>query len=409
MPPIILLLRTLDACAPADASLVAGQEKRNCQIAHPWYQAHACLNLLLDVTIQKSLYSCILAANEEAPVESAPSSAKVTGIKASASAAPAGEWSPLVLWAQPTPESFEENAYLDANPDVAAAVRSGRLASGRVHFDAFGEREARRQRIPNAMIEVLRHEKLRKLEPLLRTDMPHSMRGGRPNFLSDELIAETRIVETENVSANAYDQATIDLVERHKSGLVLDCGAGRRDVYYPNVVNFEIVAYDTTDVLGVGEALPFQDSSFDAVISLAVLEHVRDPIKCASEIARVLKPGGELLCATPFLQPLHGYPHHYFNMTSQGLARLFEDRLTIESLGIPPGGHPAFALHWILTSWAADLSGDERRSFTEVTFGNIVENTAQELAERPFSRLSERTAKELACSFIMSASKPAHR
>jgi hypothetical protein len=25
----------------------------------------------------------------------------------------------------------------------------------------------------------------------------------------------------------------------------------------------------------------------------------------------------------PFLQPLHGYPHHYYNMTGEGLRNLF--------------------------------------------------------------------------------------
>ena len=79
---------------------------------------------------------------------------------------------------------------------------------------------------------------------------------------------------------------------------------GRRAVYFDNVVNFEIVPYDTTDVRGVGEELPFRDASFDAVVSIAVLEHVKDPFRCAREIARVLKPGGELICAVPFLPAL---------------------------------------------------------------------------------------------------------
>ena len=86
-----------------------------------------------------------------------------------------------------------------------------------------------------------------------------------------------------------------------------------------NVVNYEIVDYDTTDVIGLGDTLPFNDCVFDAVISIAVLEHVRYPFACAAEIVRVLKRGGELECSVPFLQPLHGYPHHYYNMTSQGL------------------------------------------------------------------------------------------
>ena len=59
-------------------------------------------------------------------------------------------------------------------------------------------------------------------------------------------------------------------------------------------VNDEIAGSGTTSVTGVGEALPFLDNSFDAVISRAVPEHVRDPFRCAAGIARILKPGGHL-------------------------------------------------------------------------------------------------------------------
>jgi ubiquinone/menaquinone biosynthesis C-methylase UbiE len=82
---------------------------------------------------------------------------------------------------------------------------------------------------------------------------------------------------------------------------------------------------DSTDVLGVAEELPFVDNAFDAVISVAVLEHVRDPFSAAKEITRVLKPGGKLFGYVPFLQPFHGYPNHYYNMTRVDLANLFRD------------------------------------------------------------------------------------
>ena len=43
------------------------------------------------------------------------------------------------------------------------------------------------------------------------------------------------------------------------------------------------------------ESLPFEDSSFDTVVSTLVLCTVRDPERTLDEVARVLRPGGRLL------------------------------------------------------------------------------------------------------------------
>ncbi|MEL6451634.1 MAG: bifunctional 2-polyprenyl-6-hydroxyphenol methylase/3-demethylubiquinol 3-O-methyltransferase UbiG [Pseudomonadota bacterium] len=44
--------------------------------------------------------------------------------------------------------------------------------------------------------------------------------------------------------------------------------------------------------VGVGEALPYADNSFDAVVCVDVLEHVSDLGQVLAEVARVLRPGG---------------------------------------------------------------------------------------------------------------------
>ena len=49
----------------------------------------------------------------------------------------------------------------------------------------------------------------------------------------------------------------------------------------------------------VGAPLPFEDESFDAIISWYVLEHVEDADFYAGEIARVLKPGAWFCAVTP--------------------------------------------------------------------------------------------------------------
>ncbi|MEM8537043.1 MAG: bifunctional 2-polyprenyl-6-hydroxyphenol methylase/3-demethylubiquinol 3-O-methyltransferase UbiG [Pseudomonadota bacterium] len=54
----------------------------------------------------------------------------------------------------------------------------------------------------------------------------------------------------------------------------------------------------------VGEALPYDDQSFDAVVCVDVLEHVQDLNKVIKEIARVLRPGGILFYDTINRNPL---------------------------------------------------------------------------------------------------------
>lgn len=52
-------------------------------------------------------------------------------------------------------------------------------------------------------------------------------------------------------------------------------------------------------VNAAGERLPYADSSFDAVLSNEVIEHVQDDRAALTEIARVLRPGGRLLLFCP--------------------------------------------------------------------------------------------------------------
>jgi SAM-dependent methyltransferase len=53
---------------------------------------------------------------------------------------------------------------------------------------------------------------------------------------------------------------------------------------------------------GVGEHLPFAGESFDLVVCLWVLEHVRQPRIVLREVARVLRPGGHFVFLTPNLR-----------------------------------------------------------------------------------------------------------
>ncbi len=72
------------------------------------------------------------------------------------------------------------------------------------------------------------------------------------------------------------------------------------------------------DIVGDVHQLPFAENSRDALLCLAVLEHVENPIQAMSELFRVLKPGGKLLIYVPFLYYYHaekGYYGDYWRFT----------------------------------------------------------------------------------------------
>ncbi len=79
------------------------------------------------------------------------------------------------------------------------------------------------------------------------------------------------------------------------------------------------------DIVGDIHALPLDDNSFDAIICIAVLEHVENPIQAFKEMYRVLKPGGYLFLYVPFLYYYHaekGYYGDYWRFTEDGLRYL---------------------------------------------------------------------------------------
>jgi SAM-dependent methyltransferase len=162
-----------------------------------------------------------------------------------------------------------------------------------------------------------------------------------------------------------------------------------------------VVEYPSTDVLSVGEHLPFADGTFDAALSLNVLEHVRDPFRCARELARVVRPGGKLYASTPFLQPYHGYPHHYYNMTASGLQNLFDDAFEVEQLATPASALPIWALSWFLNSYVAGLPSVVAERFRKLTVEELMA-PADELLDRDWvTQLRPSTNIELACGCIL--------
>lgn len=72
-------------------------------------------------------------------------------------------------------------------------------------------------------------------------------------------------------------------------------------------------------------ALPYEDASFDFVLSDQVLEHVEgNPFQAIAESARVTKPGGVIVHTTCFMNFMHMLPYDFWRFTPQSLSLLMK-------------------------------------------------------------------------------------
>lgn len=98
-----------------------------------------------------------------------------------------------------------------------------------------------------------------------------------------------------------------------KEAVLLDlgCGRGNRKLNFRSDVNVKMLAgcdlsaavkenpYLSYGIRGDAALLPFRDEAFHLILMDYVLEHLKDPSKCARETFRVLKPGGCVVVRTP--------------------------------------------------------------------------------------------------------------
>ncbi len=138
---------------------------------------------------------------------------------------------------------------------------------------------------------------------------------------AERLLLGKREIQTFKLLARAVG------VELGANKRLLDLGSADRFLE-PTCLSehWEYQGLDYVDVDFEVDPFPIQDNSVDFAVSLAVIEHLRDPENFLSEIFRCLKPGGLVYLSTPNFQldwkNFYNDPTHVRPYTPKSLEQL---------------------------------------------------------------------------------------
>jgi hypothetical protein len=141
-------------------------------------------------------------------------------------------------------------------------------------------------------------------------------------IISNNNVAKKNILHIVNYLKREYgdERLRILIIGGGKIGEGLESLYSREDV---ELIAFDIYLSDNIQFIADAHQLPFDEQSFDCVISQAILEHVVSPQQVATEIHRVLKCKGMVYAETPFLQHIHEGPYDFTRFTESGHRYLF--------------------------------------------------------------------------------------
>lgn len=161
-----------------------------------------------------------------------------------------------------------------------------------------------------------------------------------PSRTSPDYLAKALLVRDLRAAVAEYCVGRSDLD-------VLDVGCG--DKPYLPILEPHSRSYRGIDVtpgryvddVGVGEALPYPDASFDVVLCTQLLEHADDPLTVVREIHRILRPDGVALISTHGVFVFHPDPppdRDFWRWTHAGLIRLCQEAGQWTSIDVRANG-----------------------------------------------------------------------
>src|SRR5258708_32861836 len=148
---------------------------------------------------------------------------------------------------------------------------------------------------------------------------------------------------------------------------MLNAGCGSRDISaflrsngVAEITRYDIASDDADVIVGPLESMRFADASFDSVLCNAVLDKVKKADRAMRGLARVVRKGGHVVIAVPFLQPYHACPGDFRRYTADGLAELGRSA-GLEVVEILPVHSFAQTFGWLLWAYAQEKGGRLRR------------------------------------------------
>jgi len=112
---------------------------------------------------------------------------------------------------------------------------------------------------------------------------------------------------------------------------ILNVGSGGEVQSQLDALGLDVTSMDIDSARKPDVVMDLEDmnaidgASFDLVLLVEVLEHLKNPQRGVAEIRRVLRPGGIVIGSTPFMLGVHDHPHDYYRFTHFGLSYLFRD------------------------------------------------------------------------------------
>jgi SAM-dependent methyltransferase len=106
----------------------------------------------------------------------------------------------------------------------------------------------------------------------------------------------------------------------------LGCGIGgfgdrARERDYSRWIATDIIASPSATLRCDATILPFRSSSIDRIAFVDVLHHLAAPLAFFKEAARVLKPGGAVICVEPWVTPLSWPIYRFLHQEGCDLSR----------------------------------------------------------------------------------------